>query len=62
MPFSLIFTKADKQSKSATHTAIDRFRQAALRDSAADPAIFITSSKTKDGRKELLAHIAGQLD
>jgi len=62
VPYSLIFTKADKQSKSATHTAIDRFRQAARRDTAAEPAVFITSSKTKDGRKELLAHIASQLD
>ncbi|WP_415910548.1 ribosome biogenesis GTP-binding protein YihA/YsxC [Oleiharenicola sp. Vm1] len=62
VPFSLVFTKADKQSKSATHTAIDRFRQAALRDQPAEPTIFITSSKTKDGRGDLLQHIASLLD
>jgi GTP-binding protein len=62
VPFSLIFTKADKQSKSATQTALDRFRQTVLTDHAAEPSIFITSSKTKVGRSELLAHIASQLD
>jgi GTP-binding protein len=61
VPFSIVFTKADKQSCSATQTAIDRFRQAALRDLQPEPPLFVTSSKTKDGRKELLAHIAAQL-
>jgi GTP-binding protein len=62
VPFSLIFTKADKQSKSATQTAVDRFRQTVLTDHEAEPSIFITSSKTKHGRSELLAHIASQVD
>ncbi len=60
--FSLVFTKADKQSKSATQSAVDRFRQTVLTDHAAEPAIFITSSKTKEGRSALLAHIASQVD
>ncbi|MBI2513375.1 MAG: YihA family ribosome biogenesis GTP-binding protein [Opitutae bacterium] len=58
---SLIFTKADKQSKSATHAAIDRFRKTVLNDHVPEPTIFVTSSKTKDGRADLLAHIAAQV-
>lgn len=62
VPCSLVFTKVDKQSKSATHAAIDRFRTTVLRDHLPEPAIFLTSSKTKDGRRELLAHVAAQLE
>lgn len=61
VPFSLVFTKADKQSHAATHTSIERFRQTALKNIVPEPALFITSAKTKAGRKELLAHIAAQL-
>lgn len=62
VPHSLVFTKVDKQSKSATQGAIDRYRSTVLRDHVPAPEIFTTSSKTKDGRGDLLAHIAGQLD
>lgn len=61
VPHSLVFTKVDKQSKSATQGAIDRYRATVLRDQVPEPTIFMTSSKTKDGRKELLAHIAEQI-
>lgn len=61
VPFSLIFTKTDKQSQSATHTAVDRFRQTVLRDLGIEPLIFLTSARTKAGRRELLQHLAGQL-
>jgi GTP-binding protein len=61
VPFSLVFTKADKQSRSATQGAIDRFRQTVLKDMLPEPTIFITSSKTKDGRMDLLKHIEAQL-
>lgn len=62
VPHSLIFTKVDKQSKSATQGAIDRYRATVLRDHVPAPTIFATSAKTKDGRMDLLKHIAGQLD
>ncbi len=62
VPHSLVFTKVDKQSKSATQGAIDRYRATVLRDAVPEPAIFATSSKTKAGRADLLAHIAAQLD
>lgn len=61
VPFSVLFTKADKQSRSATLNAVDRFRQVALEGVLPEPRVFITSSKTKDGRGELLQHIAEQL-
>ena len=56
-PFSIIFTKADKQSASQTQASVARFQQAVLAHVQPTPATFITSSKTKAGRKELLAHI-----
>jgi GTP-binding protein len=58
LPFSLVFTKVDKQSKSATQGAIDRYRAKVLGDHVPEPTIFATSSKTKDGRMDLLAHMA----
>ncbi|MBA4137295.1 MAG: YihA family ribosome biogenesis GTP-binding protein [Opitutus sp.] len=61
VPFSIVFTKSDKQSKDATATSLDRFRRAALQDILPEPAVFITSSKTKHGRQDLLAHLAAQL-
>ena len=62
VPFSLVFTKVDKQSKSATQGAIDRYRAKVLGDFLPEPTIFTTSAKTKEGRQDLLQHIAGQLD
>jgi GTP-binding protein len=59
--FSIVFTKADKQSRSANQTAIDRFRQAALHGLDPQPDVLLTSSKTKDGRADLLQHITAQL-
>lgn len=62
VPFSLIFTKVDKQSQSATQNSVDRFRQAALAGVAPEPAVFLSSAKTKLGRQTLLTHIAAQLE
>jgi GTP-binding protein len=62
IPFSIIFTKADKQSHSATHTSVDRFRQAVLDEIQPEPATFITSSKTKAGRMDVLLHMAAAMD
>lgn len=56
VPFSLVFTKADKQSRTATLNAVDRFKQTAFRDLGIDPPVFLTSAKTKAGRTELLRH------
>lgn len=61
VPFSLVFTKADKQSRTATTNAIDRFRREVLTGIRSEPDVFVTSAKTKSGRQELLQHIAAQL-
>lgn len=61
VPFSVVFTKTDKQSRSATTTSTDRFRREALAGLLPEPTVLMTSSKTKDGRQDLLQHIAAQL-
>lgn len=62
VPFALVFTKTDKQSPTKTRAAIEAFLAAAA-DFLPEPAppIFACSSVSKDGRKEILAHIAGLL-
>lgn len=62
VPFSIVFTKIDKQSNSQTQAGIDRFLRASGVDQL-DPApeFFATSSKTKAGRSEIMQFIAAQL-
>ena len=62
VPFAVVFTKADKQSANLTQTGIDRFIRAAGLDQL-DPAVdlFITSSKTKAGRMDILNYIEARL-
>ncbi len=55
--FVLIFTKTDKQSLSQTQSSMERFRKAVLADLEPEPRIFVSSSKTKTGRKEILNYI-----
>lgn len=61
VPFSLVFTKADKQSATQTRNAIDRFKREAFAGLAIEPQIFVTSAKTKDGRRDLLQDVAARL-
>jgi GTP-binding protein len=61
IPFSLIFTKIDKQSASQTQSSIARFKQAVLTEFDPAPATFASSSKTKVGRKEVLNYISEHL-
>ena len=62
VPFAVVFTKADKQSANLTKTGIDRFIRASGLDQL-DPAadFFITSSKTKAGRMDILNYIEARL-
>ncbi len=62
VPFAVVFTKIDKQSQSQTQASIARFGAASGLDQL-DPApeIFVTSSKTKAGRTEILKFIDAQL-
>lgn len=56
--FGVIFTKTDKQSQSLTQSNIHRFQQIVLAELEPPPPIFLSSSKTKAGRREILNYIA----
>jgi GTP-binding protein len=55
VPLCLIFTKADKQSKTRTNKNIQTFNKAMLEIWEELPTYFITSAETKDGRDAILA-------
>lgn len=57
IPFALIFTKADKQSRSQTERNVGRFNKVLRKSWAELPPQFITSSASGEGRDELLAYI-----
>lgn len=59
IPFVLIFTKADKQSKVKTDQSVAAFRKALLGWFEEVPPIFITSSESAEGRDEVLNFIDG---
>ena len=54
VPFSIVFTKADKLSKTALGTNIENYKARLKEDWEQLPPIFITSSQTRDGREEIL--------
>src|SRR5882724_10319157 len=56
-PYVLVFTKSDKQSAARSQANIDLFTQALAEGGLAMPKIFTSSSKTKEGRTELLAFV-----
>lgn len=57
VPFSIVFTKADKLSKTALGTNIENYKERLKEDWEQLPPIFITSSQTRDGREEILNYI-----
>lgn len=57
IPFALIFTKTDKVKPTTVKKNIALFREAMAEWSNGLPSIFTTSSKTRDGRRELLQFI-----
>jgi GTP-binding protein len=59
--FALVFTKADKQSATATTASIGQFMQRVAGRRPEPPPIFVTSSTTKLGRSELLKFIEQSL-
>lgn len=61
VPFSIVFTKVDKQSAQQNQVSVARFTQDVVAGLGAPPAIFLSSAKTKAGRKEILAHMAKHL-
>ena len=57
VPFSIVFTKADKLSRQALNTSIDVYLARLAEDWEPLPPHFITSAETKQGRDELLNYI-----
>ena len=58
IPFSLVFTKADKQTRNKTGTTIAKFTNELYKYWEELPPIFITSAETKIGKEELLEYIS----
>ncbi len=57
IPLALIFTKADKQSKTKLKANIEAYKERLLEEWEELPPIFITSSETRLGRDEVLDYI-----
>ncbi len=57
VPFSLVFTKSDKQSSVKTQSNVAKFRREVLGGVEKLPEMFVTSSVKKEGRKEVIGHI-----
>lgn len=57
IPFSIIFTKADKLSKTAAAKQIESNKQELLEYWEELPPVFVSSSETKMGKEEILEHI-----
>jgi len=57
VPFSIIFTKVDKQNEKKTRKSIRAF-ETAMRETWAElPPMLISSSVTRTGREEILAYL-----
>tara|TARA_R110002020_G_scaffold474772_3_gene707177 strand:+ start:45305 stop:45895 length:591 start_codon:yes stop_codon:yes gene_type:complete len=57
IPFSIVFTKADKLKPKALERNIEAYRQRLLQDWEEMPHYFVTSSSNSDGREDLLDYI-----
>lgn len=57
VPFSIIFTKADKLTRSALAANVAAYKKRLLEDWEELPPVFITSSETALGRDEVLQYI-----
>ena len=57
IPFSIVFTKADKIGKQVQREAVEAYRSRLLEDWEELPPLFVTSASTGMGRDELLDYI-----
>lgn len=57
IPFAIVFTKADKLSKSAAMASVERFKNELEIHWEILPKMFITSSEKGEGREQLLDYI-----
>ena len=58
IPFSIIFTKADKRNSPKTQAALASFKKILKNTWEEIPPIFVTSSVSKTGQKEILSFIS----
>ncbi len=61
VPWTLVFTKADKQSAARTQAAVAEFRRAIAPWAGPDPRVLVSSSIDGKGRADILGRIAGVL-
>ncbi|MGZ5242346.1 MAG: ribosome biogenesis GTP-binding protein YihA/YsxC [Bacteroidia bacterium] len=57
IPFSIVFTKADKPRTTELQSNIATFKRAMKKDWAQLPPMFVTSATDKRGREEILSYI-----
>lgn len=57
IPFSIVFTKADKLSAAKVHASVDAYEKKMLETWEEMPPYFVTSAEKGDGRDELLDYI-----
>lgn len=57
VPFSIIFTKVDKEKKATVTKNIAAFEEALQKDWEDFPPIFTSSSRNGNGRMEILNYI-----
>lgn len=57
VPFAIVFTKADKVSKTALVANVAAYKERLLQEWEELPPIFVTSSEAALGREELLSYI-----
>lgn len=62
VPFSIIFTKADKQGPNVLARQIEKDRQILLQQWEELPPMFASSAETGKGKEEILAYIGQTLD
>ena len=60
VPFCIVFTKADKLSKTQVNLNVENYKKRLLEDWEELPPIFVTSSEKQMGRDEVLDYIEQQ--
>ena len=58
IPFSILFTKADKLTKAKARASVDAYEKKLLETWEEMPPYFVTSAENKEGREEVLDYIA----
>ena len=59
IPFSIVFTKADKLTPNKGHQAMEAYKKKLSETWEEMPPMFITSAEKKEGRDEVLNYIDG---